>query len=149
NSEKIVEEEKGRIKKYCSGNNDREDLAISLKLLSGYLERYWGKKVFILIDEYDAPVNEAYNNYMQANDYQEKQNLLGIANSITKFLKKFFGSALKSNSSLEKGLITGILRVSKNKMLSDLNNLVVYGSLEDRYAEFFGFTEDEVKASFN
>ena len=46
-------------------------------------------------------------------------------------------------------MMTGILRVSKNKMLSDLNNLVVYGSLEDRYAEFFGFTEDEVKAVFN
>ena len=149
NSEKIDDEDKEEIKKYRSGKIDKEGLAISLKLLSGYLERHWGKKVFILIDEYDAPVNEAFNNYMQASDYQEKQNSLRTAESITKFLRKFFGSALKSNSSLGKGLMTGILRVSKNRMLSDLNNLVVYGSLEDKYAEFFGFTEEEVKSVFN
>ncbi len=146
NSQKLNAAEKDRIKKYSSGSITKEELVTSLSFLSLWLDKHWGNKVFILIDEYDTPVNKAYNNYLSTNIFEEKQDLLRLVNDIATFLKDFLGESLKSNPHLEKGLMTGILRVSKNKMLSDLNNMVIYGSLEDRYAEYFGFTEDEVKS---
>jgi hypothetical protein len=104
-------------------------LSESLLLLSEFLHRYYQKKVLILIDEYDTPVHEAYLNgfYQQAID----------------FLRILLGNALKGNEYLHKGILTSILRVSKESMFSDLNNVKVYSVLSEKYNTWFGFTQKE------
>ncbi|MCF8367341.1 MAG: ATP-binding protein [Bacteroidales bacterium] len=105
-------------------------LSESILLLSELLHRYYQKTVFILIDEYDTPVHEAYLNdyYTQAID----------------FLRTLLGNTLKGNQHLQKGILTGILRVSKESMFSDLNNVEVYSVLNKNYNHYFGFTQGEV-----
>lgn len=101
-----------------------------IKTLSQYLHKHYEKQVYILIDEYDTPLNHA----------QQK----GFLEEIIGFYKDMLGAALKGNSALAKGLMVGILRLSKDSMLSDLNNLRVFTVLEDRYQSYFSFTESEV-----
>lgn len=103
----------------------------SLALLSRLLYIHYGKKVIILIDEYDAPLQKAYEN-----GYYKKMVLL---------IRQFFGYALKSNEFLYFGVLTGCLRVSKESIFSDLNNLKVFSLVDERCDEWFGFTDDEVK----
>jgi hypothetical protein len=105
-------------------------LSESILLLTEFLHRYYQKTVFILIDEYDTPVHEAYLNgfYTQAID----------------FLRTLLGNTLKGNQHLQKGVLTGILRVSKESMFSDLNNVEVYSVLNKNYNRYFGFTQSEV-----
>jgi len=105
-------------------------LSESLLLLSEFLHRYYQKKVFILIDEYDTPVHEAYLNgfYTQAID----------------FLRTLLGNTLKGNQHLQKGILTGILRISKESMFSDLNNVKVYSVLSEKFNTWFGFTQGEI-----
>ncbi len=102
----------------------------SLLLLSDLLHRYHNKKVIILIDEYDTPIHEAY-----LNDFYTKA---------VNFLRILLGNALKGNEYLQKGVLTGILRVSKESMFSDLNNVEVYSLLSKNYNHYFGFTQQEV-----
>ena len=102
----------------------------SLNALSGYLKKYYGKKVIILLDEYDTPMQEAYVN----GDWDE---LAGLTRSL-------FNATFKTNPHLERAIMTGITRISKESIFSDLNNLSVVTSTSDMYAESFGFTEDEV-----
>ena len=104
--------------------------AIALRQLSDYLCRYYGKKVIILLDEYDTPMQEAY-----VNGYWEE--LVG-------FTRSLFNSTFKTNPYLARGLMTGITRVSKESIFSDLNNLEVVTTTSDKYATCFGFTENEV-----
>lgn len=105
----------------------------SLRSLSGYLSRYYGKKVIILLDEYDTPMQEAYvNGYWQ--------ELVG-------FIRSLFNSTFKDNPYLERAIMTGITRISKESIFSDLNNLEVVTTTSDKYADVFGFTEAEVFAS--
>jgi hypothetical protein len=105
-------------------------LSESILLLSDFLHRYYQKKVFILIDEYDTPIHEAYLN--------------GFYTKAIDFLRTLLGNALKGNEYLQKGILTGILRVSKESMFSDLNNVEVYSVLNKLYNRYFGFTQHEV-----
>ena len=102
----------------------------SLNALSGYLKKYYGKKVIILLDEYDTPMQEAYVN--------------GYWDELAGFTRSLFNATFKTNPHLERAIMTGITRVSKESIFSDLNNLSVVTSTSDMYAESFGFTEDEV-----
>ncbi|GFH90508.1 hypothetical protein IMSAGC002_01755 [Lachnospiraceae bacterium] len=102
----------------------------SLNALSGYLKKYYGKKVIILLDEYDTPMQEAYVN--------------GYWDELAGFTRSLFDATFKTNPHLERAIMTGITRISKESIFSDLNNLSVVTSTSDMYAESFGFTEDEV-----
>ena len=111
-------------------NISNSDLGSELYQLSGYLYRYYGKKVIILLDEYDTPMQEAYvDGYWQ--------ELIGLTRGI-------FNSAFKTNPWLERAVMTGITRVSKESIFPDLNNLKVVTTTSDKYATAFGFTEQEV-----
>lgn len=107
-----------------------DSVVIALKELAFYLSRHYGKKVLILLDEYDTPLQEAY-----VNGYWEE---------LTAFIRSLFNSTFKTNPYLERGLMTGITRVSKESIFSDMNNLAVITTTTERYAACFGFTEDEV-----
>ena len=102
----------------------------AISTLSDYLQRCHGKKVIILLDEYDTPLQEAYVD--------------GYWESLSAFTRGLFNDMFKTNASLERGLMTGITRVSKESIFSDLNNLSVITTTGTRYADCFGFTEDEV-----
>ena len=107
--------------------------ALSLRLLSLLLEKIYGKKVLLLLDEYDTPLQEAY--------------IYGFWDELVAFTRTMFNNAFKTNSSLERGIMTGITRVSRESVFSDLNNLVVVTTTSDLYADAFGFTEEEVFAA--
>ena len=104
----------------------------SIKALSNYLFRYYGKRVIILLDEYDTPMQEAYVN--------------GYWNELVSFTRSLFNATFKTNPNLERGILTGITRVSKESVFSDLNNLEVITTTSRKYADCFGFTEEEVAA---
>ncbi len=117
---------------YQSVKMDMDDALSSMALheLSCYLNRYYKKNVIILLDEYDTPMQEAY--------------LYGYWNDFTSFVRNFFNATFKTNPYLERALMTGITRVSKESVFSDLNNLNVVTVTSDEYATAFGFTENEV-----
>ena len=104
--------------------------AASLRSLSDFLGRYYGKRAIILLDEYDTPMQEAYVN--------------GYWDELTEFIRALFNSTFKTNPYLERAIMTGITRVSKESVFSDLNNLKVVTTTSREYAESFGFTEEEV-----
>ena len=104
--------------------------AVALRSFSDFLGRYYGKKVIILLDEYDTPMQEAYVN--------------GYWDEMAVFIRNLFNSAFKSNPYLERAVMTGITRVSKESIFSDLNNLKVITTTSEEYADSFGFTEEEV-----
>ena len=110
---------------------DNADWENSLKNLSRYLYEYYGKKVIILIDEYDTPMTSAWNE-----GYYEKSR---------RFFKNFYSNTLKDNEYLQFAVVTGILRVAKEGIFSGLNNLKTYTVLNNKYAESFGLIETEVK----
>ena len=107
----------------------------SLNALSDYLARYYGKKVIILLDEYDTPMQEAY--------------VSGFLGELVEFIRTLFNATFKTNPYLERAVMTGITRVSKESIFSDLNNLAVVTSTSEAYADSFGFTEKEVFAALN
>ena len=104
--------------------------SLSLRMLSGYLYRYYGKKVILLLDEYDTPMQEAY--------------MYGYWKEVVSFIRGFFNSTFKTNPYLERAILTGITRVSKESIFSDLNNLKVVTTTSEKYEDYFGFTEKEV-----
>ena len=106
---------------------------IALYKLCDYLYRYYGKKVIILLDEYDTPMQEAW--------------ICGFWEELTAFCRSMFNAAFKTNPWLERGLMTGITRISKESIFSDLNNLKIITTTSDEYADSFGFTEKEVFAA--
>ena len=114
---------------------DMEDYvaAESLNALSSLLMRHYGKKVIILLDEYDTPMQEAY-----VNGYWEE---------LADFTRSLFGATFKTNPCMERAIMTGITRVSKESMFSDLNNLKVVTTTSEKYVDSFGFTEEEVFAA--
>lgn len=116
---------------------DMEDYEASLSLqqLSGYLCRYYGKKVMILLDEYDTPMQESY-----VDGYWEE---------LSAFMRNLFNATFKGNTYLERGIMTGITRVSKESIFSDLNNLKIITTTSDEYADCFGFTQEEVSAALD
>ena len=103
----------------------------ALKNLTSFLYKYYKKEVILLIDEYDAPLINAYE--------------YGYYDEAILFFKVFYGEALKTNLYLRTGIMTGIIRVIKAGIFSDLNNLKVYSILDKEYSDFFGFTQEEVK----
>ncbi len=108
-------------------------VSYSLKNLSGYLSRYYGKKVIILFDEYDTPLYEAWVN--------------GYWKEMAEFIRGLFNSTFKTNPYLERAVMTGITRISKKSIFSDLNHLMVVTSTSEMYTDCFGFTEKEVSAA--
>lgn len=107
----------------------------SLRNLSVWMERYYGKKVIILLDEYDTPMQEAY--------------VQGYWDEFTSFVRSLFNASFKTNPYLERAVMTGITRVSKESIFSDLNNLRVVTTTSNLYADCFGFTEEEVFAALD
>ena len=132
NSEKLTPREK---ELYQAVSDDMEDYvaAESLNALSNLLMRHYGKKVIILLDEYDTPMQEAY--------------VSGYMDELERFTRGLFNAAFKTNPYMERALMTGITRVSKESMFSDLNNLEVVTTTTEKYADCFGFTEEEVSAA--
>jgi hypothetical protein len=114
---------------------DEGDAKLALHQMSDYLYRYYGKKVIILLDEYDTPMQEAY--------------VGGFWDEFTGFIRSLFNSTFKTNPYLERAVMTGITRVSKESIFSDLNNLKVVTTTSPEYAAAFGFTEDEVFTSMD
>ncbi len=117
---------------YRSVSDDMEDYIATdaLNALSNYLMRYYGKQVLIFLDEYDTPLQEAY--------------VHGYWEELITFIRSLFNATFKTNFCLERAIMTGITKISKESIFSDLNNLTVITSTSDMYAESFGFTEDEV-----
>ena len=114
--------------KRVAENMDDADATLALYQLSSFLYRYYGKKVIILLDEYDTPMQEAYIN--------------GYWNELTAFTRSLFNSIFKTNPWLERAIMTGITRVSRESVFSDLNNLKVVTTTSEEYAVSFGFTEE-------
>lgn len=120
---------------FHSVNCDMEDIEATWTLhkMSDFLSRYYGRKVIILLDEYDTPMQEAYVN--------------GYWKEMSDFIRSLFNSTFKANPYLERAVMTGVMRVSKESIFSDLNNLEVVTTTSGKYADSFGFTEEEVFAS--
>lgn len=124
-----------REKAFCrsiSANMSDSMAAASLRALSDFLGRYYGKKTIILLDEYDTPMQEAYVN--------------GYWVEMVAFTRSLFNATFKTNPYLERAVMTGITRVSKESIFSDLNNLEVVITTSEKYSDCFGFTENEVFA---
>ncbi len=128
-SDSLNENEKALFRKISAGEAQDEETN-SLKTLSNYLMQHYGKKVIILLDEYDTPMQEAY--------------VSGYWEELVAFTRSLFGTTFKTNPFMERALMTGITRVSKESMFSDLNNLKVVTVTTEKYADCFGFTEEEV-----
>ncbi|MFT8351383.1 AAA family ATPase [Clostridium saccharoperbutylacetonicum] len=130
-----LQEEKEKYLKITKAEEDDSLYVTSLKFLSQCLEKYHGKKAIILIDEYDVPLENAF--------------FEGFYDKMIAFIRSLFESALKTNSSLEFAVMTGCLRISRESIFTGLNNLNIISILNDRYAEYFGFSDDEVKGLTN
>ncbi|WP_342278332.1 AAA family ATPase [Candidatus Tisiphia endosymbiont of Myopa tessellatipennis] len=123
------------LRNYLSGDINIGYLKNSLKFLSQILYKHFKQKVYILIDEYDTPINSAYLEFgHKAKEFER----------ILKVFRGMFGSSLKGNTCIEKGVITGILRIAKANLFSDLNNVTEYTLLDDDFSKFYGFTQAEV-----
>ena len=130
----LNEKEKDFIKN-ISANMDNYSAISSLGTLSEFLCRYYGKKVIILLDEYDTPLQEAW--------------VYGYWKEMVELIRGLFNSTFKTNPYLERAVMTGITRVSKESIFSDLNHLNVVTSTSEMYADCFGFTEEEVFAALD
>ncbi len=128
-SDCLNEDEKDMYKK-ISPEMENYIASDSIRALADYLQRYYGKKPIILLDEYDTPMQEAY--------------VHGYWEEMVSFIRNLFNSTFKTNPYLERAIMTGITRVSKESIFSDLNNLEVVTATSDKYADFFGFTQREV-----
>jgi deoxyadenosine/deoxycytidine kinase len=133
NSPKLEPQEQDYFKKIINLEGELEDYESSLENLLIFLNRYYGERVVILIDEYDTPVHEGFYR-----DYYEE---------IINFMRNFLGGGLKDTDQyLEKGVITGIMRIARESIFSDLNNSGVYTLLSEEFDDKFGFTEKELEA---
>ncbi|MDO4555071.1 MAG: AAA family ATPase [Lachnospiraceae bacterium] len=132
NSERLEEEEKVAYQNLINTESTMSDsfLKQSLRFLSMLLEKHYGRKVILLIDEYDVPLDKAFQN-----GYYDEMVLL---------LRGILGNVLKTNPSLWFAVLTGCLRISKESIFTGLNNLDVHSIVDTKYAQYFGFTEEEV-----
>ena len=131
-SDRLSDHEKEVFSKICDDMSDMTAMR-ALKRLSSLLFRHYGKRAVILLDEYDTPMQEAY--------------ATGYWDELTGFMRGFFNATFKTNAYLERAIMTGITRVSKESIFSDLNNLKVITTTSKKYETFFGFTENEVFAA--
>ena len=131
-SDFLTDIEKDKYKKILfMTKDDDEVLSSSLKTLSYLLYKHYGQKTIILIDEYDVPLDKAFQN--------------GYYNEMVSLIRNIFGKALKTNEYLEFAILTGCLRISKESIFTGLNNFNVLSIVDEQYDEQFGFTEKEVK----
>ena len=128
--EKLNLVEKRQFDKIWEMTGNEKNFKTSLLDLSKYLNKYYSKKVIILIDEYDSPIINAFDK--------------GYSNEAIEFFQVFYSSVLKTNDSLKYGILTGITRIIKEGIFSGLNNLKVDTVLDKRYAEYFGILENEI-----
>ena len=136
-SSAISENERKRIEAYASYSGDlsEENISGSLRFLASLLYQHYGQKAVILLDEYDTPMQEAY--------------VSGYWEEIVRLLRSLFNSTFKTNPYMSRALMTGITRVSRESMFSDLNNLKVVSTTTGNYETAFGFTETEVYAAMD
>lgn len=132
--ELLNDREKEYFNKVSSKMEDSE-ASIALRRLSGYLYKYYNQKVIILLDEYDTPMLEAYTG--------------GYWDELVTFTRSLFNATFKNNPYLERAIMTGITRISKESIFSDLNNLKVVTTTSEEYEDCFGFTEEEVFAALD
>ena len=130
-SDRISEKEKYSFRRFLDEQDTREDVQDSLKMLSGLLYGYYERKVILLIDEYDVPLDKAFQH--------------GYYREMTALIRSLFSQALKTNDALYFAVLTGCLRVSKESIFTGLNNFKVLSVADARYDEHFGFTDAEVK----
>ena len=129
NSEALLPVQKISFNSFIEQRAEPSDYATSIQFLSECLEKYYKQKVIILIDEYDVPLENAYFN--------------GFYDEMVSFIRSLFESALKTNESLKFAIVTGCLRISRESIFTGLNNLKVVSVLDESYAEYFGFTQNE------
>lgn len=128
----ITEEERNAYLRLVSEKAELADIVDSLKMLSSLLEKHYSQKAILLIDEYDVPLDKAYHH--------------GYYDRMIDLIRAMFGAALKTNDSLFFAVLTGCLRVSKESIFTGLNNLKVHSISDVKYDEYFGFTDNEVRA---
>lgn len=131
----LLNEDEKKAFRSIAEDMDDSRASSSLRALSHYLSKYYGKKTIILLDEYDTPMQEAY--------------VGGFWKEMTAFIRNLFNSTFKTNPYLERAIMTGITRVSRESIFSDLNNLEVVTTTAKKYADSFGFTEEEVFLSMD
>ena len=129
-SDKLTENEKKSLNRILTGEYDDQDIRDSLQMLCTLLEKHYGQKPILLIDEYDVPLDKAYYH--------------GYYAQMIDLIRAMFQSALKTNSSLFFAVLTGCLRVSKESIFTGLNNLMVHSISDPSFDEYFGFTDEEV-----
>ncbi len=130
-SEKLNEHDKAAYRKLLDDNMNEGTLGCSLRRLSGMLEKHYGTKVIVLIDEYDVPLAKAHAN--------------GYYDQMISLIRSLLGEVLKTNNSLKLAVLTGCLRISKESIFTGLNNLKVLTIADERFDEYFGFTDKEVR----
>ncbi len=129
-AESLGNEDKIEFMKIMKGEADEQTFASSIELLTEYLHDFHKKRAIVLIDEYDTPIIEAYDR--------------GYYEDAISFIRSMFGMALKDNDHIEKGVLTGILRIARESIFSELNNLRVFSMLDEGFSDKFGLTEEEV-----
>ena len=130
-SDKLTENEKKSLNRILTGEYDDQDIRDSLQMLCTLLEKHYGQKPILLIDEYDVPLDKAYYH--------------GYYAQMIDLIRAMFQAALKTNSSLFFAVLTGCLRVSKESIFTGLNNLMVHSISDVSFDEYFGFTDEEVR----
>lgn len=135
NSSQLRSDEKELFQNYLQGKINKADLQDSLHFLSKLLYKHFQQNVYILIDEYDEVINSSY--VRSDHNPEEFEQIIDLIRGI-------LGSALKQNQYLEKGVLTGILRIAKASLFSGLNNVAEYTLLDKRFSEHYGFTQEEV-----
>lgn len=130
-SERIAEDDKGPLKRILREQDTENDIQDSLKMLSSLLYRHYGQKVVLLIDEYDVPLDKAFQH--------------GYYDEMVALIRGLFGQALKTNEFLQFAVLTGCLRVSKESIFTGLNNFKILSITDTRFDEHFGFTEEDVR----
>lgn len=130
-SQQIPEGNKSALRRFLKEQDTQDDVRESLKMLSSLLYQHYGQKVILLIDEYDVPLDKAFQH--------------GYYREMVALIRSLFGQALKTNDFLQFAVLTGCLRVSKESIFTGLNNFKVLSITDSRYDEQFGFTDAEVK----
>lgn len=130
-SPKLNSYSKDYIRKVLNNEASENDIMMSLLKLSQMLNEHYEKKAIIIIDEYDIPIQQGY--------------MQGFYDKVILFIRNLFSGGFKDNKHLEYGFLTGILRVSKESIFSDLNNLTINSILDNKYSSYFGFTSNEIK----
>ena len=130
-SDKIADDEKKFVEKLINERYDASDIRKSLQMLCRLLEKHYGQKAILIIDEYDVPLDKAFHH--------------GYYAQMIDIIRAMFGAALKTNDSLFMAVLTGCLRVSKESIFTGLNNLKVHSISDEKFDEYFGFTDAEVR----